>query len=370
MRSCRAGTEVLPGAPREALVPGEASELTPQRGRMRSIAAGSCSAGALGPVRSPSCRRLIERRRSRPMISSGLPRRRTWRAATRRASSCGSVRIASSCRPVTSLRAVRCVSWLVFVLLNGGQFARSGGWLARARRLLDDGRRDCPELGYVLVPTALLRAVEGDWPGAHAIASQAAEIGERFGEIDLMTLARNVQGRALIAQRRVGRGNGRARRGDGRGDRGRGVADGRRRRLLQRDRGVPAGLRRSPRAGVDGGADALVRLAAGAGPVHRRLLAASRRDHAAARRVDRRGRRRRSVQRNGCCVGARRPWAPPSTSRASCIGCAARSREPRRRTPRPAVSAASHSRAGPTATGAGAARRREGGDPARAGRGS
>ncbi len=102
-----------------------------------------------------------------------------------------------------SLRAVRCVSWLVFVLLNGGQFARSGGWLARARRLLDDGRRDCPELGYVLVPTALLRAVEGDWPGAHAIASQAAEIGERFGEIDLMTLARNVQGRALIAQRRV-----------------------------------------------------------------------------------------------------------------------------------------------------------------------
>jgi DNA-binding CsgD family transcriptional regulator len=101
------------------------------------------------------------------------------------------------------LRAVRCASWLVFVLLNGGQIAPSGGWLSRARRLLDDGRRDCPELGYVLVPTAVLRAVEGDWPGAHAIASQAAEIGERFGEIDLVTLARNVQGRALIAQRRV-----------------------------------------------------------------------------------------------------------------------------------------------------------------------
>jgi DNA-binding CsgD family transcriptional regulator len=101
------------------------------------------------------------------------------------------------------LRAVRCASWLVFVLLNGGQIARSGGWLARARRLLDDCQRDCPELGYVLVPTAVLRAVEGDWSGAHAIASQAAEIGERFGEIDLVTLARNVQGRALIGQRRV-----------------------------------------------------------------------------------------------------------------------------------------------------------------------
>jgi hypothetical protein len=84
----------------------------------------------------------------------------------------------------------------VFVLLNGGQTARSGGWLARARWLVDDGRRECLELGYVLVATALLRAVEGDWPGAHAIASQAAEIGERFGEIDLVTLARNVRGRA------------------------------------------------------------------------------------------------------------------------------------------------------------------------------
>jgi hypothetical protein len=33
-------------------------------------------------------------------------------------------------------RAARCAGWLVFVLLNGGEFARGGGWLARARRLL------------------------------------------------------------------------------------------------------------------------------------------------------------------------------------------------------------------------------------------
>jgi DNA-binding CsgD family transcriptional regulator len=101
-----------------------------------------------------------------------------------------------------ALRAARCASWLIFVLVNGGEIARSSGWIARTRRLLD-GRGDCPELGYVLVPTALLRAVQGDWPGAQEIAGQAAEIGERFGEIDLVTLARNVQGRALIAQRRV-----------------------------------------------------------------------------------------------------------------------------------------------------------------------
>ena len=71
MRSCRAGTEALPGTPREALVLDEASELTSQRGRMRSIAAGSCSAGALGPVRSPSCRPRI---REAPLAPDDLER--------------------------------------------------------------------------------------------------------------------------------------------------------------------------------------------------------------------------------------------------------------------------------------------------------
>jgi ATP/maltotriose-dependent transcriptional regulator MalT len=98
------------------------------------------------------------------------------------------------------LRAARCAGWLVFVLLNGGEFARAGGWLARARRLLDDGRRDCAEQGHLLLPAAFQRAAEGDWPGAYAIAGQAAEIGDRFADMDLVTLARNIQGRALIGQ--------------------------------------------------------------------------------------------------------------------------------------------------------------------------
>lgn len=104
------------------------------------------------------------------------------------------------------VRAVRAVGWLAFVLVNGGEFARSGGWIARARRLLDDGERDCPEVGYLLVPAAVLRAVEGDWAGAETRASRAAAIGERFAESDLVTLARSVQARALIAQRRIGAG--------------------------------------------------------------------------------------------------------------------------------------------------------------------
>jgi ATP/maltotriose-dependent transcriptional regulator MalT len=97
------------------------------------------------------------------------------------------------------LPAARCAGWLVFVLLNGGEVARAGGWLARVRRLLAD-QGDCAEQGHLLVPEAFQHAYAGDWSSAYAIAGEAAEIGDRFADIELVTLARNIQGRALIAQ--------------------------------------------------------------------------------------------------------------------------------------------------------------------------
>jgi DNA-binding NarL/FixJ family response regulator len=95
-------------------------------------------------------------------------------------------------------RAVRGAFWLASGLLNRGEAARGGGWLARARRLLDDLGQDCVEQGYLLFPVGMERLVEGDAAAAAAHFEQAAGIGERFGDPDLVALARLGLGAARI----------------------------------------------------------------------------------------------------------------------------------------------------------------------------
>jgi DNA-binding CsgD family transcriptional regulator len=95
-------------------------------------------------------------------------------------------------------RAARCAFWLAFILLNKGELVRAGGWVARARRLLDDGQRDCVEQGYLLWGVAARSIFEGDSTSASATFARAVEIGERFGDRDLVTLARVGQSRALL----------------------------------------------------------------------------------------------------------------------------------------------------------------------------
>jgi ATP/maltotriose-dependent transcriptional regulator MalT len=95
---------------------------------------------------------------------------------------------------------VRCAFWVAFLLLNRGDFARVSGWVARGRRILDDAGEDCVELGYLLVPPARMHMLEGEWAQAHGLAAEAAAIGERFGEVDLVALARLLLGRTLMVQ--------------------------------------------------------------------------------------------------------------------------------------------------------------------------
>ena len=145
--------------------------------------------------------------------------------------------------------AARCALRLGTELLVMGEAARGGGWLARARRMIEEGGLDGVERGWLLVPAAI-QCFDEDPATAHATFGQAVEIGARFGDPDLVALARNGQGWALI---RLGQAGGRrevARRGHGRGHRRRGVSLRGRRGVLRGDRGMPGDLRSASSAGV------------------------------------------------------------------------------------------------------------------------
>jgi DNA-binding NarL/FixJ family response regulator len=62
------------------------------------------------------------------------------------------------------------------------------------------------ENGYLLLPTGYRSFQTGDAVTAQAMFVQAAAIGERFGDKDLVTLALQGQGRALIRQGEISRG--------------------------------------------------------------------------------------------------------------------------------------------------------------------
>ena len=94
--------------------------------------------------------------------------------------------------------AVRCSFWIGHSWLFRGEPARASGWFARGRRMLDESGLVCVEQGYMLIPVWLAQMGRGDFKGGHEVAVEAARIGERFGDADLMWLARDEQGRALV----------------------------------------------------------------------------------------------------------------------------------------------------------------------------
>jgi DNA-binding CsgD family transcriptional regulator/tetratricopeptide (TPR) repeat protein len=105
-----------------------------------------------------------------------------------------------------NLRAVRCAFWLGLRLTFRGEAARANGWLSRARRLLEREEEDCVEHGYLQLPVMDQHLDAGNLEAAYAAAVRAAEIGDRFGEADLSTCARHLQGRVLIEQGEIERG--------------------------------------------------------------------------------------------------------------------------------------------------------------------
>jgi DNA-binding NarL/FixJ family response regulator len=102
--------------------------------------------------------------------------------------------------------AARCAFWLGFGLMGRGAIAPASGWIARARRLLDETQLDCVVRGYLLVPAGIQHVVHGEAAAGDATFAEAAEIASRFADRDLAALARQGRGRALIRLDRVGEG--------------------------------------------------------------------------------------------------------------------------------------------------------------------
>jgi DNA-binding CsgD family transcriptional regulator len=105
-----------------------------------------------------------------------------------------------------SLRASRCAFWVGMNLALRGEVGPAGGWFGRAQRLVEREGRDSVERGYLLVPVAFQRQAAGEHEAAYESAAEAAEIGERFGDADLVAVAVHFQGLIRINQGRVGEG--------------------------------------------------------------------------------------------------------------------------------------------------------------------
>ncbi len=96
------------------------------------------------------------------------------------------------------LPAARSAFWLGIHLANRGEMGGAGGWFARAQRLVDRVGRDCVEQGYLRLPAALREEATGNYTAVRTISAEAAEVGERFGDPNLLALALQQQGRALL----------------------------------------------------------------------------------------------------------------------------------------------------------------------------
>jgi DNA-binding CsgD family transcriptional regulator/tetratricopeptide (TPR) repeat protein len=98
-------------------------------------------------------------------------------------------------------RAARCAFWLGFGLIQRGETAQGGGWMARAKRLVQEHGLDV-ERGYLLIPQGLMRLGAGDFEGAYDHFTEAERIGRQFNDADLGALGLLGCGQALFFQGR------------------------------------------------------------------------------------------------------------------------------------------------------------------------
>jgi ATP/maltotriose-dependent transcriptional regulator MalT len=97
-------------------------------------------------------------------------------------------------------RAAGCAFWLGWNLMFRGDMAGSTGWLGRSRTLLDGAAEEGAVHGMLSLVDALQRLERGDLGAALAHFEQAAAIGERCGDPDVLALSRLGRGQVLVAR--------------------------------------------------------------------------------------------------------------------------------------------------------------------------
>ena len=97
-----------------------------------------------------------------------------------------------------TVRAVRAAIWIGMNLAYSGAVGPASGWLGRAQRLLDQEPGESAEQGYLLLPLVFRHEAAGEYEQAAAVAGQAAVVGQRFGDRDLLALAVHAQGHMLV----------------------------------------------------------------------------------------------------------------------------------------------------------------------------
>ena len=99
--------------------------------------------------------------------------------------------------------AARMATWLAADQLDfHGAAVVAGGWLQRARRLLEPLETG-PDHGWLAFHEGFVAHASGDRPRAIELAATAAEIGRRFGVPDLEMLGLALQGAAEVASAQV-----------------------------------------------------------------------------------------------------------------------------------------------------------------------
>ncbi len=104
------------------------------------------------------------------------------------------------------LKAVRGAFWIGLTLMFQGKMGQGSGWFGQAQRLLQDVGEPCVESGYLLLPHVERHMARGEHDDAFDRAAEAARVGQRFEDADLVCMARHLQGRVRLGEERVDEG--------------------------------------------------------------------------------------------------------------------------------------------------------------------